>query len=121
MTPRRRSPRERFKTLLRGFGALVTVAVLAVGALVLYAGIQNYASGDVQSSGFDTTVLGIAILSFPLALLFSAQANKSYRRSKSRYEIPDTPLRFFLLSSFGAGFLLLSVVSILMYLMYLRS
>jgi hypothetical protein len=108
-------------SLLRGVGVIAYIIVLSAGVLVLYAGIQNYSDVETQGSAFGTTVLGIAITSLPFAVYFTAKTARSYARSKSRYELPDTPLRFFLYTACSAGFLLLSLVSLLLYVMYSRS
>jgi len=121
MSTRSRGRSSPFRSLLRGLGLLFSILILLIGVVVLYAGIQNYFSAEAQGAAFGTTVLGLAITSLPLALYFSAKAAKSYKKSKSQYELPDTPMRFFLYTAFSAGFFLLLLVSVLMFIMYVRT
>ena len=108
-------------TVFRFLGVLVAILILMVGAVFLYAGIQNYFAAEAQGVAFGTTTLGLAIFCLPLAVYFTGRARKSYKKSRSQYELPDTPLRFFMLMLFSAGFLLLSLVSILLYIVYMYS
>lgn len=108
-------------TVLRLLGMLIAIFVLMVGAVFLYAGIQNYFAAESQGVAFGTTTLGLAIFCFPLAVYFTSRARKSYKKSRSKYELPDTPLRFFMLMLFSAGFMLLSLISILLYIVYMTS
>jgi hypothetical protein len=66
-------------------------------------------------------VLGLAITSMPMSVYFISKAITSYKKGRSQYELPDTPMRFFLYTFFSAGFLLLSIVSLLVYIVYSRT
>lgn len=94
-----------------------TMLFLTVGSFILYAGLQNYFDSD-HDGAFSNTLLGLALVSIPLAILFTARAVMSYKRSRSQYELPDTPLYFFIQVFVSAGFMLISVTALMLYLIY---
>lgn len=109
------------RAFIRVIGSILIIIMILVGTILLYAGIQNYINEDSQGLAFGTTVLGLAIISFPLAVFLAVKAIGSYRKGRSEYEMPDTPMRFFMFTFFSAGFLLLSFVAILMYIIYAKA
>jgi hypothetical protein len=109
------------RTIRNAIGLALMIVTFLVGAILLYAGIQNYLSSDSDGSGFSTTVLGISIISFPLSILFGIRMAKSYKKSRSRYEMPDTPFHFFLLAFLSSGFLFIAIVALLIFIVYSQS
>jgi hypothetical protein len=106
------------RSVAKGVLLFLVFLLLTVGSIVLYAGVQNYFEDDHDDAAFTNVVLGLSLVSLPLALLFTARASRSYRRSRSQYELPDTPLYFFTQTFLSAGFLLLAAVSLMLYLVY---
>ena len=96
----------------------ITLLFLTVGLFILYAGLQNYLDSERDDGAFSNTLLGVALVSIPLAVLFTARAVKSYKRNRSQYELPDTPLYFFIQTFVSAGFMLISVTALMLYFIY---
>ncbi|MDH7516169.1 MAG: hypothetical protein QHI48_09875 [Bacteroidota bacterium] len=99
-------------------GILATV-LLTVGVLILYAGVETYLGREPTSEGttpFATVLIGMAVVSFPLAVYFSIKASRQFRSKTSRYDLPESPFRLFLLLVASGGFVLLMVLSLVLYL-----
>jgi hypothetical protein len=114
----RQAPTSALRSAGRALFIFLTLLFLTVGLFILYAGLQNYLDSESHDGAFSNTLLGVSLVSIPLAFIFTARAVKSYKKSRSQYELPDTPLYFFIQTFVSAGFMLISITALMLYLIY---
>ncbi len=101
-------------------GAAAAALILILGTIILYSGLQSYLGGEPAEGAapFATTLLGLSVISFPFTVFFSIAAARAFRRRRSRYELPESPMRLLMLLVASGGFVLLTVLSLTMYLAF---
>jgi hypothetical protein len=95
------------------------VLLMSIGLLMF---VSSYLSRmEDTENAFSVEVLSIAIFLLPVAIFFSAKTVKSYRSMNSKYGLPDTPVRSFILMASSILLVIFIIVTIAIYIVASRS
>jgi ABC-type sulfate transport system permease subunit len=92
-----------------------------VGVLFFISGLQSYLDGSRSEAVLGNLTLSVAIISFPLAILFGYKAAKKYLLPTNNYQIPDSPMKTILYIILTGGFVMTTALSIIVFLFYLNA
>ena len=98
---------------------LFTVVLMSVGLLMFVSSYQSRMENT--ENAFSVEVLSIAIFLLPVAVFFSAKTIKSYRAMNSKYGLPDTPVRSFILMAASILLVIFIMMTIAIYIVASRS
>lgn len=93
----------------------------AMAILFFLSGTQSYMDGERTEAALGNIVLSVALVSFPLAILFGYKAAIKYLVPQQPYQLPDSPAKTMLYIVLTAGFVLTTAISIIVFLFYLNA
>lgn len=105
-------------TLRTAFG-IFAVITMSVGLLIIVSSDRNYS--DTSLNSFTAMVMAVGLILLPLAIFFVTKSVKSYRQLNSKYGLPDTPMRAFVLMIASFLLIILIIVAIAIYFVSLYS
>lgn len=109
-------------TAARGVVMLVTVFVVTMGITLLVQSIIDYSNGETQDgNAFAYLLLATCLIAFPLTAFFIMKTVATYRQQQTKYGMPEPPARMFLLIAISGVLLLVTGLTMTMYLIYITA
>ncbi len=100
---------------------VVSLMLATLGALFFLSGFQSVVEGEHSDLAWGNIMLSVALVSFPLAIFFGYKSAKHYLIPTDGYQPPESPLKTLLYIALTGGFVLITVISIIVFLLYLNA
>lgn len=109
------------RTLFRYAFWIYSAVSMSFGLLMLVTGYQNLQDPDTAGDAYRLIIFSSTFLVLPVTIFFTVKAVKSYHGMNTKYGLPDSPTRPFILVAASIFLVMCIIITIAIYLVVVRS